>query len=123
MYKLPKIGELEYMDDGRIICHLCGNSYHKLGAHIFNTHHLTTSNYKQQFGLNKNTKLTSIEYQTRMRSKITDETIKVLQVAGEGCRFKKGSAGRPRDKIATEEMNRLKERCKHGVLRKIFSKL
>ena len=121
MYKLPNKGKLEYLDDGRVICHICGNAFDKLGAHVYHTHKITSEKYKQQFGLNKNTKLTSKNYQAHMQQYITDDTVHFLQVAGEDYQFKKGSKGRTRDKIAEQELNRLKERSKNGIFRKVLN--
>ena len=49
---LPGLGELRY-DGDKIQCHLCGQWYFSLASHIFQTHHWSMDEYREEFSLNR----------------------------------------------------------------------
>lgn len=55
---IPPAGEIHYDNDGSILCHVCGRSFKKLSTHISSKHNMTTDEYREKFGLNRNSKLT-----------------------------------------------------------------
>lgn len=120
MIILPKKGEIKRIK-GKVVCHICGKTYDKLGAHVYHAHKMSTLEYKKQFGLNKNADLTSEKYKKSII--VTDEQIELLKQNSEKTKFKVGNEGRKKDKISEQEMKRLKERCKNGVFRKVLRKI
>ena len=68
-HKLPAYGTVEYDDEGRPICHICGMALDKLIEHTKRKHGLDTNEYRKEFGLmRKNARLTSPKYAEKMRS-------------------------------------------------------
>lgn len=56
---IPPHGEVHQDIEGKIICHICGRSYNKLGAHIIQKHKISIDRYKEMFELNRSQSLTS----------------------------------------------------------------
>lgn len=87
-YKLPKLGEWVsvhgelgiFKDDigGKAECHCCGNLYHHLGNHVWNSHNLTADEYRAVFGLCQSTGLISVELAEKRREN-TDHLLKYRQ--------------------------------------------
>lgn len=63
---LPPKGRIQYDIQGKVICHICGRSYTRLGSHIKESHNMTISEYKAEFGLCSNARTTETEYSHRM---------------------------------------------------------
>ena len=59
---IPPEGEIHYDDEGNIICHICGRGFKKLSQHIRYKHHISNSEYKEKFGLNRTARLTGKNY-------------------------------------------------------------
>ena len=54
------LGTLAQTSDGsKAQCHICGELYYNLGAHIFNTHQMKAAEYREKFQLGKRTPLCS----------------------------------------------------------------
>lgn len=102
----PHYGEIQYDVNGNPICHICGKSFPKLGAHIWNGHKMRTREYCQIFGLNVGKGICSNEYAMKMREYayqnydvvISENLIK----EGKRTRFRKGSEGRTREKMSEQ---------------------
>mgnify|MGYP003002926389 CR=1 FL=1 len=102
----PHYGEIQYDVNGNPICHICGKSFPKLGAHIWNGHKMRTREYCQIFGLNVGKGICSNEYAMKMREYayqnydvvISENLIK----DGKRTRFRKGSEGRTREKMSEQ---------------------
>ena len=53
-------GTLAQTEDGKAVqCHICGNQFYNLGAHVFSQHGLRAAEYRQKFSLNRRTPLCS----------------------------------------------------------------
>ena len=48
IHSIPVAGTIAYDDQGKIICHICGKSFVRLGSHIKESHGLTIAEYKDQ---------------------------------------------------------------------------
>lgn len=83
---IPPVGEIHFDDEGKLICHICGRSYHKLGAHIKQKHDISTDKYKEKFGLNRGAKLTSKSVQDVFRK----NTANLENLTKNRIPFKKG---------------------------------
>lgn len=102
----PHYGEIQYDVNGDPVCHICGKSFPKLGAHIWNGHHIRTRDYCEIFGLNTGRGICSKEYRNKMRAHVRQNyekvVVKNMVKAGECTRFQKGSKGRTRDKMSEQ---------------------
>lgn len=49
----PHYGEIQYDVNGDPICHICGKSFPKLGAHIWNGHRIKTRDYFEICGIDE----------------------------------------------------------------------
>lgn len=102
----PHYGEIQYDVNGDPICHICGKSFPKLGAHIWNGHHIKTRDYCEIFGLDVGKGICSKEYAQKMREYayqhydvvISNNLIK----NGKHTRYKHGHEGRTRDKMSEQ---------------------
>lgn len=63
-----EIGILAYdpLED-KVQCHICGKWYLRLGKHVQGTHHWTTAEYREEFGLNRTQALVSEGERQRLR--------------------------------------------------------
>lgn len=111
VYPLPPAGEVHFTPEGLPICHICGKAYSKLGNHIAFAHHITTREYKEQFGLCYNTKLTSKPYQTLMRNYNTEQNMPIiLPQLGQKTQFKPNKTGSRRSSLQ-ESLLKKQSRC------------
>ena len=103
---LPSLGVVEYDDQGRVICHICGRAYEKLSNHIIYRHKLTVKEYKKKFELNDCTGLASDLVKQKLRDKVKqnyDSVVKENLISnGKNTRYKKGCRGRTKDKVRLE---------------------
>ena len=54
------VGALAQTEEGdKVQCHICGELFYNLGAHIFNTHNMKSRDYREKFGLGLRTPLCS----------------------------------------------------------------
>lgn len=84
-------GRIEHDVNGRIICHICGRAYNRLGSHIRESHKLKTAEYKRIYGLCANAQLTSLSYHDKMSVlAIQNEMPEQLKTVGIKTRVKKG---------------------------------
>lgn len=114
VHPLPSAGRIEHDESGKVICHICGRSYTRLGSHIKESHGMTTAEYKERFGLCNNSKLTESDYSNHM-SKLAYEhgMPEQLKRVGASTRIKKGDKtmrlGKPtRLQETVNKMNRKK---------------
>lgn len=89
--KPPNPGEIAYDSRGFVICHICGRAYKRLGSHIKESHHMTISEYKKEFGLCNSAKTTEHMYSDHM-SKLAYKNgmPERLKTTGMNTRIKKG---------------------------------
>lgn len=72
-HPLPAFGTVEYDDEGRPICHVCGMAFDKLIEHTKRKHGLDTADYRAEFGLmRKMARLTSPKYADKMREHVEE---------------------------------------------------
>jgi len=87
----PPPGTIAYDINGKVICHICGRAYKRLGSHARETHNMTIDEYKEVFGLCRRTKTTSDTYSAHMHSlaifyRMDDQLLEV----GKNTRIKSG---------------------------------
>ena len=67
VYPIPPKGVVAKDDNGKIICHICGRSYNRLGSHIKESHQMTIKEYKEEFGLCNCARTTEDNYHKMMQ--------------------------------------------------------
>lgn len=67
-YELPPKGEVYYAPNGDVICHICGQAHRKLGSHIVLKHKMTQQEYRDEFKLYHNTRLSNKDYIKKMKN-------------------------------------------------------
>lgn len=91
IHSIPAAGTIAYDDQGKIICHICGKSFVRLGSHIKESHGLTIAEYKEQFGLCHGTRTTEKSYSNIMSRHAKNNGMdQQLLEAGKATRIKKG---------------------------------
>lgn len=84
-----KYGKLTFNSEGFVQCHICGKYYHGLGHHVTQAHNITAKEYRRDFGLDLNCRLSSEDLVKKRRSLVSDKSLENLS-KGEDSRFKKG---------------------------------
>lgn len=119
----PAFGRVEHDAEGKPICHICGKSFHKLLAHVWQKHGMTAKEYKETFGLNTTCGIISDKTKKKLQRSVKKHyelvVIKNLIEGGKKTRFKKGSKGRTKDKLSEQERLRLKNLNKRKNIRVI----
>lgn len=67
IHPLPEPGTIVSDEEGKIVCHICGQAHDKLGSHIVNKHKMLTKEYKDYFDLPQNVSLASEQHRIKMR--------------------------------------------------------
>lgn len=117
IYPLPNPGRVEHDENGKVICHICGRSYSRLGSHVKESHSMTIAEYKAEFGLCSRTRTTEESYYQIMRENAYKHNMdKQLLEAGKATRIKKGETNKRRNKKVRlqeilEKRNRGKKEC------------
>lgn len=99
VYPLPEAGKVERDENGKVICHICGRSYTKLGGHVKESHDMTIEKYKEEFGLCRRTKTTEESYSLIMRDNAYKNNMdQRLLKFGKQTRIKKGEIDKRKNK-------------------------
>lgn len=106
-------GRVEYDEEGKPICEICGESFKRVTAHARQKHNVSAREYKQMFGLDVRKGICSKESRELSRERLFDNyEVSVgrnLLKKGAKSRFKKGSRGRTRDQVSEQTLLRLRE--------------
>ena len=104
IHPIPKHGRVEHDENGKVICHICGKSFAKLGNHTHEVHNMTIKEYKEQFGLCANARTTEDSYHKKMRKlAYANHMDEQLREVGKGTRLKKGNSVR-KGKVRLQEI-------------------
>ena len=110
----PNYGEIIKTPDGRLVCHICGKAYNKLGAHVVQKHKITSYDYKKIFGLNVSIGLISDNHREHLHDmaiKNYDVVVKEnLLKKGVNTRYVIGSKGRTREQLSEQSLRMLNTR-------------
>lgn len=91
VFDLPAPGTIGYDPSGKVICHICGRSFQRLGSHVTESHSMTIEEYKEKFGLCRNARTTEKQYSAKMHDlAIKSGMDKILPSIGEKTRIKPG---------------------------------
>lgn len=115
----PNYGKVVKSADGRIICHICGKPFRKLGAHVVQKHGITSWVYKVMFGLDVIKGLVSDEHRQHLSDcakRNYDVSIKKNLIdGGTATRFAKHSKGRVKAVVSEQTRLRLVEQGKRTI--------
>lgn len=107
-------GIIEYDDDGKPICEICGRSFKRVLNHVRQKHDMNEREYKLKFGFDLSKGICSEESSQATREKTLENYDRVIKdnliKKGKKSRFKPGSKGRTKDKVSEQTRRRLKER-------------
>lgn len=99
VHQLPEHGRINHDANGKVICHICGRAYTRLGSHVKESHDMSIEEYKEKFGLCKRAKTTEINYSKIMhgyaKAYKMDER---LLVVGQATRIKPGETEKRKGK-------------------------
>ena len=113
---LPGPGEIMFDSDGKVICHICGKSFNKVLAHVWQKHGLSAKEYKIKFGLNTTKGIVSESTREKCQKAVRDNFDKVvvnnLINKGTATRFTVGSEGRTKDNLSLQSYKALVKRAK-----------
>ena len=111
---IPERGRIEHDVTGKVICHICGRAYTRLGSHVKESHNMTIEEYKEEFGLCKRSKTTESYYSHVMRSHAFNNKMdERLLEAGRNTRIQKGQTDmRKGKKVCLQEILEKRDRKK-----------
>ena len=114
VHPLPEHGRIKHDTTGKVICHICGRAYTRLGSHVKESHDMTIEEYKEMFGLCKRAKTTECCYSQTMRNHAMNNNMNErLLKAGQGTRIKKGQVDmRKGKKVCLQEILEKRDRKK-----------
>lgn len=111
----PYYGRIAKSPDGRLICHICGQPFVKLGSHVVQKHGMTSRQYKQMFGLEVGRGLITNEHKEHLRGCVMRNYDKVvaenLIECGDSTRFTPGHPGRTREMVSEQTRRKLIQNC------------
>lgn len=109
---LPAHGRIKHDATGKVICHICGRAYTRLGSHVKESHDMTIEEYKEKFGLCKRAKTTEGCYSKTMRNHAMNNNMNErLLIAGQGTRIQKGQVDmRKGKKVCLQEILEKRDR-------------
>lgn len=91
IHDIPAAGTIVYDDQGKVICHICGKSFVRLGSHVKESHGLTIAEYKERFGLCHSARTTEKSYSDIMRRHAKENGMdQQLLESGKSTRIQKG---------------------------------
>ena len=97
---IPPPGIIERDERGCVICHICGRAYVRLGSHVKESHNMSITEYKEQFGLCNNCKTTEDKYSKAMHDYAYENDMpERLKRAGLNTRIKVGERDKRYGKI------------------------
>lgn len=96
---IPAPGTITYDSRGYVVCHICGRAYVRLGSHVHESHDMTIDEYKEKFGLCRNSKTTECHYSMTMREIAYNNNMdKRIVEVGRGTRICKGETDKRKGK-------------------------
>lgn len=107
----PNYGKVIKSSDGMVVCHICGEKFRKLGAHIVQKHDMTSWQYKVMFGLDVGKGLISDEHKQYLHDCVKRNydvcVAKNLIEGGVATRYAPNSNGRTREFVSEQTLQRL----------------
>lgn len=109
---LPERGRIAHDINGKVVCHICGRAYKRLGSHVRESHDMTIDEYKKEFGLCRRAKTTESNYSAMMRIHADNNGMKErLRKVGESTRIKTGDTKLRKNKeVRLQEILEKKDR-------------
>lgn len=116
IHPIPEHGRIEHDENGKVICHICGRAYTRLGSHVKESHKMNIRDYKEKFGLCVGSRTTEDNYSKTMRKLAYENNMdKMLLETGKNTRFKKGDCLRKGKQVRLQEiLDKRDRKFKHG---------
>lgn len=109
VYPTPPYGQMDFAPNGDCVCPECGMAFRKLGAHLWNKHHILAKEAYIKFGWDISCRASNEQYQQHMRDVLQPKcVVENLIKDGEKTRFVTGGPGRPASKMSEMTRQRLK---------------
>lgn len=104
VHDLPSPGIVAADENGKIICHICGRSYKRLGSHIRESHNMTIAEYKERFDLCRNARTTEENYHQKMHRHACENGMpeRIIEIGME-TRIKKGETDKRKGKTVRKQ--------------------
>lgn len=107
-------GVIEYDEDGKPKCEICGKYYHRVMSHVRQKHEMNERDYKVNFGFDLLKGICSKESKEKSRKAVYENYEKVVQNnlvrKGAKTRFSDGHSGRTRDMVSAQTKKMLIEK-------------
>jgi hypothetical protein len=107
-------GTIEYDEDGKPMCEICGKHFHRVIYHVRQKHDMNERDYKKEFGFDVKKGICSLESKDKSRKAVFDNYDKVVSnnliEKGAKSRFKVGSQGRTKDMVSAQTKKMLIKR-------------
>ena len=112
--ELPRHGEVKQDTYGCQYCHICGKSFKKVLAHVWQKHNISAISYKKLFGLYTSKGLLCPESRelAQQRNAENKESVIYNNLIKQGIktRFKKGCKGRTKNQVSAQLKSALRKR-------------
>jgi len=113
-------GIIQYTSEGKPICEICGQGFHRVLRHVWLKHGMNQRAYKIKFGFDLHKGICSDESALKSRIKTLEKydqcVTNNLHKGGEATKFKIGNKARSKDKISEQTLLKLKSsRRKTGL--------
>ncbi|MFA7307605.1 MAG: hypothetical protein WC026_13135 [Hyphomicrobium sp.] len=113
-------GRIEYSEDGLPKCEICNQYFKRVLSHVRQKHGYSEKEYKKEYGFDLRKGICSKESSDKTRVKTLENydlcVTQNLEEKGAKNRFKKGSKGRPKEKVSAQTKIRLKQRLKEPYM-------
>lgn len=109
-------GKIEYNQDGKPKCEICGDYFNRVATHVRQKHEINEKEYKRSFGFDLIKGICSKESSEKTRIKTLNNYNKCIEKNliknGLKTRFNEGHKGRTKDMVSEQTKKRLIERLK-----------
>tara|TARA_R110001592_G_scaffold139139_4_gene358959 strand:+ start:2879 stop:3229 length:351 start_codon:yes stop_codon:yes gene_type:complete len=109
-------GIVEYDNDGKPKCEICGEHFDRVISHVRQKHDISALEYKKRFGFDTKKGICSERSKNLSRLKVFENYNKVVKEnllkKGSTTRFKKGCKGRTREQLSEQSKIRLSNQLK-----------
>ena len=120
-------GIIEYNDEGKPKCEICGKHFDRVLAHVRQIHHVNEREYKLRFGfdLSKGICSRSSSEKTRTKTLLNYDTVikQNLIDNGKTTRFTRGCKGRTKDQVSEQTRIAMIERLNSPHMQEVRKNL
>lgn len=104
-------GIIEYNEEGKIKCEICGKYFARVSSHVRQKHNMSAYEYKKAYGFDTTKGICSEKSRKKSSKKAYENYQKVIAEnlisKGSSTRFKKGCKGRTKEQLSEQSIIRL----------------